>query len=86
MNDFVIKKNLLDLEHSEKLSKGITEIGIASGSFVAISVSILNKDLLFAIVIAALFSSLFLLDGIRKLNDCKKIRDEIKLMINISDR
>lgn len=83
MNHIDIKKKVLDLEYSEKLSRGITEIGIASGGFIAISLSIFNKDLLFAIVIAGLFSSLFLLDGVRKLNACKIIRDEIKMMIKI---
>ena len=81
MNDLQIKKNLLDLEHSEKLSKGITEIGIASGGFIAISLSISSKNLLFAIVVAMLFSSFFLVDGIKNLNNCQKIRDEINELV-----
>ncbi len=80
MNHIDIKKKVLDLEYSEKLSRGITEIGIASGGFITISLSLFNKDLLFAIVIAVLFSSVFLLDGVRKLNAYKMIRDEIKMI------
>ena len=85
MNDkeFTVKKNLLDLEHSEKLSRGITEISIALGAFISVSLSIINKSLLVAVVVASLVALIFLADGISKLSDCKKIRGEIKKLSEI---
>ena len=76
--DFTIRKNILDLEHSEKLSRGITEIGIGIGGSVSVIGFILNKDFLIGIVMGAIFGLLFLTDGVKKLHECKRIREDIE--------
>jgi len=76
--DFTIKKNILDLEHSEYLGKGTTEIGIGLGGFIAIYFSIVNQNFLIAIITALLFCLIFCVDGIKKLNYCKSKKKEIE--------
>ena len=76
--DFTIKKNILDLEHSEYLSKGTTEIGIGLGGFIAIYFSIVNQNFLIGIITALLFCLIFCVDGIKKLNCCKTKKKEIE--------
>ncbi len=75
--EFAIKKNILDLQHSESLARGTTEIGLALGGFISIVLSIYNKNLLVAIVISSIFALIFLADGIHKLMLCKMKRKEI---------
>ena len=74
---FTSEKNILDLEHSENLSRGITGISIGLGGFIAIILSITNKNLLIAIAVSCIFSLMFLVDGVSKLTNCKKIRVKI---------
>ena len=56
MNDrnFTIRKNILDLEHSEKLSRGITEIGIGIGGSVSVIGFILDCKILLQITSGSL--------------------------------
>ena len=75
--DFTVRKNILDLEHSENLSKGITELGIGIGGFITIILSITNRDLFVAVVVALFFALIFLSDGLMKLASCKRIKEEI---------
>ena len=75
--EFAIKKNLLDLKHSENLSRGITEISIATGGFISVILAIYDKNLRVAIAVACIFALIFLVDGINKFNECKTNREEI---------
>ena len=79
--EFAIEKNILDLEHSENLSRGITELSIATGGFMAIILSLTNKSLIVAMIVASLFALMFLIDGLSKLSNCIKIKDKIRRLV-----
>ena len=77
MDEISLHKNVLDLEHSETLSGGITELSIAVGGFFAILISLYNKELIFGLVTASIFTTMFLIDGMNKLERCRSIRRDI---------
>ena len=77
MDEISLHKNVLDLEHSETLSRGITELSIAVGGFFAILISLYNKELIFVLVAASIFATMFLIDGMNKLERCRSIRRDI---------
>ena len=81
MNELDIKKNIMDLEHSVSLSKGITSIAIAVGGFVTVLSVLSQKDLFLAIVLAAVFALLFLGKGMIKLKECGMIKERIKRLV-----
>ena len=76
--DFTIKKNILDLEHSESLSKAIAELSIAMGGFISIILSLTNKNLFVAIVVALFFALIFLSDSLMRFAHCQSIKEEIR--------
>ena len=77
----MLKKNLLDLEHSEKLTRGVTEIAIAVGGFLSILVTLSTKALVVAIITALIFALIFLIDGLKKISECKEIRKRISNLV-----
>lgn len=75
--NFIIKKNVLDLEHSEKLSRGITKIGAAMTGFVAIFLTLKGEAFADAVITAAIWCLMFLVMGFSDLEDCKNLRKEV---------
>lgn len=72
---------MLDLEHSEKLTRGVTEIAIGVGGFLSILVALSTKTLAVALVTALVFALIFLVDGLKKLSECKEIRKRISDLV-----
>ncbi len=77
-NKLVIQKNVLDLEHSEKLTRGVTKMGVAFTGFVTIFLTIQKTTIETAIVTAGIWSLMFWLRAQVDFEECRSIRDKIK--------
>lgn len=77
-DEIAIKKNVLDLEHSEKLADGIAKLGLALTGSITILTSLGDNDKTAAFVLALVFFAAFWVSGWRCLEHCKKIRENVK--------
>jgi len=73
-----IQKNVLDLEHSEKLTRGVTKMGVALTGFVTIFLTLHETTIGTAIVAAGIWSLMFWLRAQLDFEECRGIRDKIK--------
>ena len=73
------QKNLLDLQHSETISKGTTCLSIGLGSFPGIVISMQSFGMVNVVVVmlSLLFSAMFIFAGVQHFNRCKIIRERI---------
>ncbi len=70
-----IKKNILDLKHSENISFAVAHLSIGTGGAVTIlaSLGLTQKLVLFSLFIFTIFG----LSGLRLMQECKIIRTKI---------
>ena len=50
--------------------------------FLSILISLYNKELIFVLVAASIFATMFLIDGMNKLERCGSIRKDILALVN----
>ena len=82
MSTWIIKKNVLDLEHTESMARAVTLLAIGLGGFPTLLFGLNMKGIttIVAIMITLFFSFLFIFSALQSFNQCREIRDKIRAL------